>query len=518
MSGHKGAGHAIGFLWCVILAIGLFISTTADASAEDSMSVPPPFVMALYMHCYVLGAQNPSDPRVRNPTALDNLQNWPPIAEESEWFNASDAAMAASGASATKNDFEKAETAGVNAFTMLLGPHMLPSSAYSNALNLLASVAQHQKVNKLFGQHVKAFLDAHPGAFQSRDGKPMFALEFDNLSKHLSSSDQALLSARVQEFLAPWGGLAGTYTIMYVPWDVKQGLEVPLLAKANALSIWTPQDDWSALHSHIVVDLANSLHKKVAWPVSPSFYQRRAGGGPMEYGNGFGVAKYIDAWLKVLDVRPEFVDIQTWNDFSEGTAIRPTNATDETLLDLTKYLHQWVERGSQPPITMEQLMLFHPKQLVKASLDDPTALVTNAAWRHKTPTVDYLDLVTFLKEDAVVRVTLGKAQWQETVPAGFHEWIIYAPQPTSPQRPGEVIAGPDSYPAKTPMRSVTLAQPFSEGTPQVQVERRGRVLPLTSKAPYLARGQFQDFTVIGDTVSWITDLPSTKLVIPGLRP
>ncbi len=473
-----------------------------------------PFVIAHYMHTYILGAQKP-DVRTQNPERLNHLDRDSPKEFESIYFPAKEAAQAASGVSANQIDFQEAEYAGVDAFGMLLGPKMLPSSAYSAALNLAAATAQHQKVKivpeawadwwdgedyKLFGQHVKQLMDAHPGAFQMRNGKPVFVLEFNNLSSHLSPADQGTLLAKIQDFLSPWGGLAGTYTIAYAPWDVKQSLEIQALAKANAVDIWTPQDDWSALHSHIAVDVAQALHKELAWPVSPSFYQRRAGGNPMEYGNGLGAAKYIDAWLQALTLHPSFIDIQTWNDFSEGTAIRPTNATGDTLLDLTKYLHEWVERGSEPPITKEQVMLFHPKQLVNATLDDAGAKVLNAAWRHKTPTVDYIDCVVFLKEPANVSISLGGSHWEQTMPAGFHEFLVIAHQQSPPARKGEVVEGPDSFPSTTSMRFVTMvSSPFSAATPEVTIKRNGTsVLNLKSRYTFLGHAQFQDLTLVGD--------------------
>lgn len=469
-----------------------------------------PLVVAHYMHTYVLGAAKPSDPRVTNPKGLVKDV---PKEEESTYFPRELAAKAASGSSVTREAFDEAIRARVNAFELLLPPLTLPKSAFSPGLNLLASVAEREPVKilpdiwanpwkddyKAYGQHIKEFMDAHPGAFQTRAGKPMFVFYFVDLEKHTSSPDMDALSSRVADFLAPWGGLRSVYSVMYVPYTVKEDLAVPIFRQANALAIWTPQDDWSNLHSQVVVDVAKDLHKSISWPVSPAFYQRRAGGDPMEYANDFGAAGYIDAWTKARQIHPEVVEVQTWNDFSEDSSIRSTNATGDTFLDLTSYLDQRLVQGQAPAVSNDRVMLFHPKQLAEAQLVNPNAKAVNAAWRHKTPTVNYLDCVTFLTSPATVRMELAGQHWDQNVPAGFHEWLVYVPQQAPPSRKGETAAGEGSYPQGNEFRFVTTAQEFTEGTPQVEIIRNERTsLTLKSRLPYFSSGNFQDFTLIAD--------------------
>ena len=332
----------------------------------------------------------------------------------------------------------------------------------------------------------------------------MFSLYFANATKHYSSpTDQQVLLTKIQEFLDPWGGLAATYTMAYIPFTVKDGLSEPLLRKVNALAIWDPGDDWSALHSNLVIQLANQIHKDIAWPVAPAFYQRRAGGDPMEYANEFGAARYIDAWMQALKIHPAIIDVQTWNDFSEDSSIRSTDANGDTYLDLTTYFTKWIDSGSQPPITKDTVMLFHPKQLTNAQLDDPSAKATNAAWRHRTPIVNYIDCVTFLKQESTVRVSLGDQHWEQKIPSGFHDWVIYVPRQAAPDQKDQVAETDSSYPTQSSMRFVTIAtRPFSPSVPEVTLTReRAKVLSLKSKYAFLARGQFQDLTVIGDETS-----------------
>lgn len=492
------------------LALAAALCTAAPSALAWQQTSSSPLVIAHYMHTYVLGAAKPTDNRVMRPKALDKEV---PKEEESTYFPRELASHAADGSSATEEGFEEAERAHVNGFELLIPPLSIPTSAFSAGLNLLASVAQKENVKivpdiwadpwkddyKLYGQHMKQFMAAHPGAFLSKEGKPMFVFYFSNLEKHNSKPDLEILSTRVGEFLAPFGGYASTYTVMYVPYTVKDDLAVPVFHHADALAIWTPQDDWSALHSGVVVEVAKAMSKSISWPVSPSFYQRRAGGDPLEYANSFGASRYVDAWLKAMQLHPAIIEVQTWNDFSEDSSIRSTNATGNTFLDLTSYLHQWLVSNKVPNVRGDRIMLFHPKQLSEAQIANPSAKATNAAWRHKSPTVDYLDCVTFLTAPATVRMELAGQHWDQNIPAGFHEWLVYVPQQAPPARSGEVVATAESYPPSSNFRFVTTAQHLNEGTPQAEIIRNGQTtLSVKSRSPYFASGNYQDLTLIAD--------------------
>ncbi|KRQ17381.1 hypothetical protein AOQ71_02280 [Bradyrhizobium manausense] len=425
---------------------------------------------------------------------------------EGTWYSQDLAKIASSGEAAAVKEFELFNSAGLDAVSLLLGPRMLPSSQFSRGLELVARVADRSNSTKVipelwadplsddfksFGQNVKRFMDAHPNAFLSRDGKPVFAFAFDSKSMAKVHDPYSGASKKIDEFLAPWGGSEFAYIIYYVPYDLNKAIESPLVHEADAVAVWTPQDDWSALHSSVVFKIASSLHKDAVFPVSPSFYQRRAGQFPMEYGNSFGAARYIDGWLEALRKRPAFVNIQTWNDFSEDTAIVPSSTAGETWLHLTAYFSSWLKTGFPPNRREERVMLLRPKQLVRAKLDNAGAKTINAAWRHGSPTVDYIDVVTILREPALVRLTLGSQIWELPVPAGIYEWLVRSNEAGSP--------GQSSYPTDTKLRHVTLAGAFESAVPVVQLFRGENLIGVVeSKAPLLDKGGWQDFTIIAD--------------------
>jgi len=495
-------------VYWILVALGCLI-LPAVAGAADGRDMP--LVFAHFMHCYVRGAIVTGVPDKGAPARSPLLEAWPDRSQESQWF-APD--LPGDGIEAIRDDFKMAQDAGLDAMGMILGPKMLPRSQYSGGLNMVATTASEAEVKLIpelwgdpwsedytkFGRDIKDFMDAHPNAFLTRNGKPIIIFAFDSSQMFRAHAPVDSALPFIDAFLAPWGGRDKVYIGVYVPYDLMPGLLSPLVAAANAVAVWTPEDDWSALHSGVVFEIGKRKQKDVMFPIAPAFYQRRAGGAPMEYGNAFGAARYIDAWQRAIRNRPPFIDIQTWNDFSEDTQIMPSNTSGDTRLRLTRYFTQWFKTGAEPPVEEERVLLFHPKQLATARLDDPTALSTNAAWRHHSPTVDYIDVVTWLKSPATLRVTVGQRAWEQAVPAGFHEWVIYAPQSTQPPpRKGEALERPDSYPWPNSRRSVTIAPQFSAAIPELRVSRDGGVVStLVSRCAFVDHGAFQDFTVIGD--------------------
>jgi hypothetical protein len=213
----------------------------------------------------------------------------------------------------------------------------------------------------------------------------------------------------------------------------------------------------------------------------------------------YGAAHYIDGWVRAIESRSEFVNIQTWDDFSENTAIGDSNTAGRAWIELTNFLANWFKLGRPPSIEKEVVMVFHPKQLVSAQLDQPDALVNSPRFRHRGPLVDYVDVVTILAAPAEVTLTVGAGEWKFSVPAGLREWTLYAPA----QDDGSIVHGfearPERFVKPASWRQVTRVPSIEASTPVVEVFRnKTRVLRLSSRVPYLDNGLFQDLTLIGD--------------------
>lgn len=512
--------YLVGALAWVFL-VGLF----GEASAIEAETR---VVYAHHMHCYVFGAIEADDVRTSHPESVRELEGWPPIALESQWFSAERSGRAAAGAVSLQNDFADAERSGIDAFALLLAPGDLRNSRFKTALHLMGMVAEHQKVKlipelwadstsedmRAFGAQVKSFMDAHPGAILKRGGRPMIAIAsgYDNADDHKPTE---IAARHLDDLLAELGGKDNLYIIGYgINFARDTAIEStasPIISASNAIAMWAPQDDLSGRQAIASLNYAQSVRKPYAFPVSPAFYQRRAGKTPWEYSVDYGAAHYIDGWMRAIESRSSFVNIQTWDDFSENTAINDSNTAGRSWLELTRYLASWFKSGEPPFVERELAFLFHPKQLASARLDQNDARVHSPRFRHRGGLADYIDVVTILKMPAEVTLTNGRGIWSFSAPAGLHEFTIYAPA----QMLGSIVQGfesrPDGFVRSSAFREVKRVRAFDPSAPVVQLARNGRqLLRLESRIGYLNRGVFQDLSVIGDvgefnnepTINW----------------
>jgi hypothetical protein len=496
-----------------IVAFVLSVVATRSTSADE---VKTRIVFAHHMHCFVFGAISASDARVSHPEGVRDLKNWPPIEFESQWFAADRSARAAAGITALREDFYDAEQAGIDAFALLVAPGHLPRSQFSVAFDLMALTAVHHKVKiipelwadsrsanmSMFGAEVKAFMDRHPQALLRLDGKPMIILAtgYDNGADHEPTE---IAKRHLGDLLESLGGRDNLYIVGYginfAKNITRESTASPIVSTSDAIAMWAPQDDWWGRQATASLGYARSVNKPYAFPVSPAFYQRRAGKAPWEYSVNYGAARYIDGWMRAIESRSAFVNVQTWDDFSENSAISNTNTAGRSWLELTRYLAGWFKSGQPPSFEQEQVFLFHPKQLVNAQLDQADARVSSPRFRHRGGLADYIDVVTILKTPADVTIAVGQDSWSFQAPSGLHEWTIYAPA----QVDGSIVLGFESRPERfvqnSPWRKVKRVRSFDSSTPVVEITRNGeRVRRLESRAGYLNRGVFQDLSIIGD--------------------
>jgi len=495
-----------------LLAITLSVVTVRVSANADEGRI----VSAHHMHCYVFGAIPPGDVRVRDPGGVGDLRSWPPIELESQWFSANRGERASGGLAALKEDFDDAERAGLDAFAFLIGPGHLPNSQFARAADLMADVAEHHRLKiipelwgdsrlddmSLLGAQVKAFMDRHPGALLRLNGKPMITIAtgYDNGDDHEPTETA---KRHLSDLLEALGGRDNLYVVGYginfSKDTMRESSASPIISASDAIVMWAPQDDWAGKQASASLDYARSINKPYAFPVSPAFYQRRAGKVPWEYSMDYGAAHYIDGWMRALDSRSTFVNIQTWDDFSENSAIDDSNTAGRSWLELTRYLAGWFKLGRPPAVEEEQVFLFHPKQLVSAQLDQASAHVRSPRFRHRGGLADYVDVVSILRSPANITVTVGGESWTFQAPAGLSEWTAYAPS----QLDGSIVLGyesrPDGFIQNSAWRRVKRVQSFGAATPVLEVSRNGkRMLQLKSRVGFLSRGVFQDLSVIGD--------------------
>ncbi len=122
-------------------------------------------------------------------------------------------------------------------------------------------------------------------------------------------------------------------------------------------------------------------------------------------------------WQAAIDNRAEWVQIMTWNDYSEGTTIAPSVHHGWAFLDLSSYYLAWFRSGTRPAIAREAVYLTHRRQPAGAApTGGQTRLMTLRPG--STPARDTVEALSLLSAPATVIVQVGTRTTTCQVSAG----------------------------------------------------------------------------------------------------
>jgi len=204
------------------------------------------------------------------------------------------------------------------------------------------------------------------------------------------------------------------------------------------------------------------VHKSVrVWmsPVAPQDMRPKA----HFYWEANNSLNYRKMWESAIGGGADWVQVITWNDYSEGTEIAPSASTGYSFYDLTAYYVQWFKTGVPPPIRRDVLYYFHRVQPSGAP-PDLTRQDSPFAVKGPQPPLDQVELLAFLKEPGVLEIDLAGHAYRETVPAGVQSFRV----------------------------------PLAAGVPTFSLSRRGRpVMKMTSRWPIQSAVVYQDLLYHG---------------------
>lgn len=153
-------------------------------------------------------------------------------------------------------------------------------------------------------------------------------------------------------------------------------------------------------------------------PVRPQDCRPRAGWS----GECRGSELFREMWKTAMDYDAGMVQLITWSDYSEGSEIAPSTGTRWAFYDLTAYYTSWFKTGKQPKIVRDAIYYFHRLQSVKAKHDPAKQ---KKPFRVNGPKAyDEIELLGFLKEPGVLRITLNGRKHEKAFPAGIHKFRI----------------------------------------------------------------------------------------------
>ncbi len=143
------------------------------------------------------------------------------------------------------------------------------------------------------------------------------------------------------------------------------------------------------------------------------------------YSNKFdeahGTAALRAAWSRAISDGADYVQLVTWNDYSEGGEFNDSVARGLTELDISAYYSTWWKTAQQPKILKDVIYISNRDQLSTAT---PTGGQTQRAlqWQrnNREAVQDLVEVLTFFTEPATVNVTIGGQVQSYTAPAGVN--------------------------------------------------------------------------------------------------
>jgi len=196
-------------------------------------------------------------------------------------------------------------------------------------------------------------------------------------------------------------------------------------------------------------------------------YQRTAGRRYYEYDGGEGT---VSQWQSIIANQPDWVEIVTWNDFSESTyssplanpglyeaqTSAPVRYSHAGFIELSKRYIAWFKTGQQPAITNDSLFYFyrtHSTNLVASNTND-----IPVTWFFGD-LADAIYNTVFLTAPAQLEIASGTNLFTNALPAGLQQ----------------------------------IRTPFAPGPQTFTLKRNGAVVITTNGPPILSQIQLYDY-------------------------
>jgi hypothetical protein len=170
-------------------------------------------------------------------------------------------------------------------------------------------------------------------------------------------------------------------------------------------------------------EIAHKTYDKIfMMPVDPQQYRPK----DSVYWEAGNSGAFRDAWNSSIQGDADWIQLVTWNDFTETSAIAPT--TDATLeptigtgfYNLTGYYASWFLTGEQPKITHDVLYYFYRRETTTAASPaqtDKVTLVTGAAQNN-------IELLAFLTSPGVLKIAVGGKTYTQNAAAGVSSFTV----------------------------------------------------------------------------------------------
>ncbi len=263
-----------------------------------------------------------------------------------------------------------------------------------------------------------ATLGGAPAAHRLPDGRLV-------VSPFKAEEKSAAWWARVLEILRSEHGVQTAFVPLFLDFPAHADTFAPI---SHGFSEWGSRSYVGQEGNTRDVRRAHGMGKIWMQPVSIQDARPNQG----IYDEAGNTATLRSTWTHAIDDGADWVQLTTWNDYSEGTQFAPSLHNGYAYLDLTSYYLTRFKTGSWPKIVRDTLYLTARTQFAAA---DPTGgqSLLMAPRKGTAAPRDTVEVLSFLAGPAAVRTAVGSAQDTHEAPAGVHSELL-------PLKPGAASA------------------------------------------------------------------------------
>ncbi|MCY0928603.1 endo-1,3-alpha-glucanase family glycosylhydrolase [Streptomyces sp. H27-H1] len=128
-------------------------------------------------------------------------------------------------------------------------------------------------------------------------------------------------------------------------------------------------------------------------------------------------------WNRAIEDGADWVQLTTWNDYSEGSQFAPSLHNGHAYLDLSSYYLTRFKTGGWPKIVRDTLYLSSRTQFAAADPSGGQSLVMSLR-KGSAAARDAVEVLSFLTAPASIRTAVGAAGEDHEAPAGLHSELL----------------------------------------------------------------------------------------------
>lgn len=316
-----------------------------------------------------------------------------------------------------RNEIRQAKAAGINGFTVNI--MSITSSNWTRTVNMMRAA---QEVG---GFKIVPNIDAVSGV--ASQTPTAIAAKLAELYKY--SSAEVIGGEKVLSSFAAEKKTPSWWKTMVTTLETKYGVPIKFIgvflspSDANMKAFapfsygfgnWGVRAASSVTNSPNFAAKAHALGRKWMEPVV--FQDARHAS--RTYAEASNTATGRASWNKAIGNGADFVQMVTWNDYTEASHMAPSKAHGSVWLDISNYYINRFKSGAAPAITSDHLYLSHRSHPYNATPTYGPKTNTHTLGGVNTPPRNTVEALVFLTSAARVTITSGGVSQTFSMPAG----------------------------------------------------------------------------------------------------